>query len=119
MVDWYPVETTNGRNSHYLTGASKWFPKVRAYVAKTTPGVPIYLMIQTQKNLKPRTHKKQLPTQSQLAHQMRDGFNYLSASGIAFHTWRNANYTKDELRSPATVASMKTIMAQVAGGTFH
>jgi hypothetical protein len=50
---------------------------------------------------------------------MRDGFTYLHASGIAFHTWRNANYTKDELRSPATVTSMKTLMAQVAGGTFH
>ena len=84
-----------------------------------TPNVPIYLMIQTQKNLRPATHKKQLPTQSQLAREMRDGFTYLHASGIAFHTWRNTNYTKDELRSPATVTSMKTLMAQVAGGTFH
>ncbi len=33
MVDWYPVETTNGINSTYLTGASKWFPKVRSKVA--------------------------------------------------------------------------------------
>ena len=119
MVDWYPIETTNGTNSTYLAGASKWFPRVRALVARTTPGVPIFLMIQTHKNLRPATHKKQLPTQAQMAREMRDGFTYLHASGIGFHTWRNANYTKDELHSPATVASMKALMAQVAGGTFH
>ena len=36
MVDWYPVETTNGSNTRYLTGASKWFPKVRSKVARTS-----------------------------------------------------------------------------------
>ena len=64
MVDWYPVETTNGTNSKYLTGASTWFPKVRSKVATVSPGVPVYLMVQTHKYLRPATHKKQRPTQA-------------------------------------------------------
>ena len=85
MVDWYPVETTNGSNSTYLTGATRWFPIVRSKVAAATPRVPIYLMVQTHKNLGPSSHKKQRPTQAQLWREVRDGFTYLHASGIAFH----------------------------------
>jgi hypothetical protein len=119
MVDWYPVETTNGTNSIYLTGASKWFPKVRAFVAKTSPGTPVYLMVQTHKYLRPATHKKQRPTQAQLNREVRDGFTYLHASGIAFHVWRNVSYTSDELRSPTMVGWMKTLMGQISAGTFR
>lgn len=119
MVDWYPVETTNGTNSMYLTGASTWFPKVRAKVAKVTPGVPIYLMVQTHKYLRPATHKKQRPTQAQLSREVRDGFVYLKASGIAFHTWRNTNYTKDQFRDPVMVGWMKNLASQIRAGTFR
>jgi len=118
MVDWYPVETTNGTNSIYLTGASSWFPKVRAKVAAVTPGRPIWLMVQTHKYLKPATHKKQRPTQSQLSREVRDGFGYLRASGIAFHVWRNSNYSLDQLRDPQMVSWMKTLIGKVRAGTF-
>jgi hypothetical protein len=118
MVDWYPVETTNGTNSTYLTGASTWFPKVRAKVAAVTPGRPIWLMVQTHKYLKPVTHKKQRPTQLQLSKEVRQGFYYLHATGIAFHTWRNTNYTIDERRDPTMVSWMKTLIAKVRAGTF-
>lgn len=118
MVDWYPVETTDGTNSIYLTGASTWFPKVRAKVAAVTPGRPIWLMVQTHKYLKPTTHKKQRPTQSQLSREVRAGFAYLHASGIAFHIWRNTNYTIDELRDPQMVYWMTTLIGKVRAGTF-
>jgi hypothetical protein len=119
MVDWYPIETTTGRNSKYLTGASKWFPKVRSKVARTTPGVPVYLMVQTHKYLRPATHKKQRPTQAQLAREVREGFGYLRAAGIAFHVWRNANYTRDQLRDPQMVSWISALAASIKAGTFH
>ena len=119
MVNWYPVETTNGTNSVYLTGATRWFPKVRSKVAAITPGVPVYLMVQTHKYLRPASHKKQRPSQAQLWRQVRDGFVYLRASGIAFHTWRNTNYAVDQLRDPRMVASLTTLAAQLKAGTFR
>ncbi len=119
MVDWYPIETTNGRNSTYLGGASTWFPRVRAKVAAITPGTPVYLMVQTHKYLKPATHKKQRPTLAQLSREVREGFNYLHASGIAFHVWRNANYTRDQLRDPQMVAWMTSLVGQIRAGTFR
>ncbi len=119
MFDWYPVETTTGTNSIYLTGATKWFPRAKSIVNRVTPGRPIWLMVQTHKYLKPATHKKQRPTQSQLARQVREGFSLLGATGIAFHTWRNANYTRDQLRDPLMVSWMTTLMAQLKAGTFH
>lgn len=119
MVDWYPIETTNGSNSRYLTGASKWFPKVRSVVARVSPGTPVYLMVQTHKYLRPATHKKQRPTQAQLWREVREGFGYLHASGIAFHVWRNANYTRDQLRDPQMVAWMTTLFGAVKAGTFQ
>lgn len=119
MVDWYPVETSNGTDSTYLAGATRWFPIVRSKVAAVTPGVPIYLMVQTHKNLRPATHKKQRPTQAQLWRQVREGFVYLRASGIAFHVWRNRNYTLDQLRDPRMVATLATLAAQLKAGTFR
>ncbi len=119
MVDWYPVETSNGSNSTYLTGATKWFPIVRSKVARTTPGVPIYLMVQTHKNLAPANHKKQRPSEAQLWRQVRDGFQYMRASGIAFHVWRNANYTIDQLHDPRMIGSMTILAAEVKAGTFR
>lgn len=119
MVDWYPVETSNGSNSTYLTGATRWFPIVRSKVAAATPRVPIYLMVQTHKNLGPASHKKQRPTQAQLWREVRDGFTYLCASGIAFHVWRNSNYTLDQLRDPPMVATMSTLATQLKAGTFR
>jgi hypothetical protein len=118
MVDWYPVETTTGTNTVYLTGATTWFPKVKSYVASATPGTPVWLMVQTHKYLKPATHKKQRPTWTLLNREVHDGFTYLAAKGIAFHTWRNTNYTIDELRDPQMVTWMKAIAASIKAGTF-
>jgi hypothetical protein len=119
MFDWYPVETTNGTNTVYQTGATKWFPRAKAIVNRVTPGRPIWLMVQTHKYLKPASHKKQRPSPTTLARQVRDGFALLGAQGIAFHTWRNTNYTRDQLRDPAMVSWMKTIMGQIKDGTFR
>jgi hypothetical protein len=119
MFDWYPVETTNGTNSIYLTGATKWFPRAKNLVNKVTPGRPVWLMVQTHKYLKPATHKKQRPTEAQLFRQVRDGFSLLGAKGIAFHVWRNVNYTRDQLRDPAMIASMAKLFAQVKDGSFR
>jgi hypothetical protein len=119
VFDWYPVETTDGTNSIYLTGATKWFPRAKSIVNRVTPGDPIWLMVQTHKYLGPATHKKQRPTPWQLARQVRDGFSLLRASGIAFHTWRNTNYTRDQLRDPLMVSSMTALIAQVKAGTFR
>jgi hypothetical protein len=119
MFDWYPVETTDGTNSIYLTGATKWFPRAKAIVATLTPGKWVWLMVQTHKYLRPATHKKQRPSQAQLARQVRDGFALLGANGIAFHTWRNTNYTRDQLRDPQMVSWMTALIAQVKVGTFR
>lgn len=119
MFDWYPVETTNGTNSVFLTGATKWFPRAKKIVARVTPGRPVWLMVQTHKYLRPAAHKKQRPTEAQLWRQVRDGFNLLGAKGIAFHVWRNTNYTRDQLRDPAMIASMTKLFAQVKAGTFR
>lgn len=118
MFDWYPVETTNGTNSKYLTGATRWFPRAKSIVNRVTPGKTVWLMVQTHKYLKPATHKKQRPTQAQLWRQVRDGFALLGAKGIAFHTWRNTNYTRDQLRDPQMVAWISALSWQVKSGTF-
>ena len=118
MVDWYPVETTNGSDTVYLTGASTWFPKVRSYVNAVTPGRSIWLMVQTHKYLAPATHKKQRPSQALLDRQVREGFAYLQATGIAFHTWTNANYTMDQQRDPTMVSWMINLGARIRAATF-
>lgn len=119
MFDWYPVETTDGRNSIYLTGATKWFPRAKSIVQRVTPGRTVWLMVQTHRYLKPATHKKQRPTEAQLRRQVRDGFALLGAKGIAFHVWRNTNYTRDQLRDPSMVAYMTRLIADVKAGTFR
>jgi hypothetical protein len=88
-------------------------------VRRVTPGRPIWLMVQTHKYLRPATHKKQRPSPTTLARQVRDGFNLLGATGIAFHVWRNTNYTRDQLRDPTMVSWITTLMAQVRAGTFN
>ena len=49
---------------------------------------------------------------------VRDGYYYLHASGIAFHTWANSNYTIDERRDATMVSWMKALIARVRAGTF-
>ncbi|MEO8437336.1 MAG: hypothetical protein ABI562_02685 [Chloroflexota bacterium] len=121
-VDWYPVETLRGGCSrlgtYYLTTGPKHFSRVRSIVATKTPGTPIWLMAQTHKNLNPTCHKKQGPTELLLRRQVREALRYLGASGVAFHTWSNTSYQRDERRSPATVRWMRTIANQIHAGTF-
>lgn len=123
VVDWYPVETYSGGCSRsgrvYLTTGPKWFAKVKSVVASETPGTPIWLMAQTHKNLAPTCHKKQLPNETLLRRQVREGFRYLGAQGMAFHTWTNTGYNMDERRNPTMVYWMKTISNQVHAGTFQ
>jgi hypothetical protein len=123
MVDWYPVETVRGgcsaSGSGYIPYGPKWYStKVRPTVAAKTPGVPIWVMVQTHKYLAPRCHKKQRPTASQLVRQVREALIYAHASGIAFHTFRNDNYQMDQRRDPAMVYYMKSISRQVRAGTL-
>jgi len=123
MVDWYPVETASSGcsryGSSYITNGPKWFARVRSFVDARTPGRPTWLMVQTHKYLAPTCHKKQRPTETQLRRQVRDGLRYLKASGIAFHTWSNTNYSIDERRDGPMVAAMRTIANQVHAGTFR
>jgi hypothetical protein len=124
MVDWYPVETANGGCSStgttYITTGPKWYStKVYPKVHAMTPNAPIWVMVQTHKYLAPSCHKKQRPSQSLLNKQVREALAYAHASGIAFHTFRNTNYSIDEYRDPTMVAWMKAISAGVAAGTFR
>ena len=122
IVDWYPVETN--RNGCSRTGydvqttGPKHLKHVRALVDSRTPGTPIWLMVQTHKNLAPACHKKQRPTEAQLRKQVRDGFTYGKVSGIAFHTFDNSGYNSDERRDPTMVGWMRTIANQVHADTF-
>ncbi|MEA2549947.1 MAG: hypothetical protein QOE42_2545, partial [Chloroflexota bacterium] len=124
MVDWYPVETASGGCSRsgtsYVTTGPKWLStKVYAKVHAITPNAPIWVMVQTHKNLAPSCHKKQLPTQSLLNRQVREAFTYGHAQGIAFQTFANLNYTMDERRNATMVSWMKLLSSQVRAGTFH
>jgi len=119
MVDWYPVETTNGSDTIYLSDGPKWFAKVKSVVEAKTPGRPTWLEVQTFKYLGTPTHKKQRPSQSLLWRQVRDGFNYLKASGIAFQVWKNTAYDTDQLRDRQMFTWMKTLKSEVRAGTFQ
>jgi hypothetical protein len=123
MVDWYPVETSNNgcsrTGSVYKTTGPRWLKKVRAHINLKTPGRDAWLMVQTHKNLAPRCHKKQRPSETKLRRQVRDGLNYLKATGIAFHTWQNTTYQVDQRRDPYMVRYMRTIANQVHAGTFQ
>lgn len=123
MVDWYPVETANAgcstTGSSYVPNGPKWYStKVRPTVAAKTPGVPIWVMVQTHKYLRPGCHKKQRPTAVQLHRQVHEALDYAGATGIAFHTFRNANYQVDQLRDATMITTMKSIAAQIRAGTF-
>jgi len=110
-VNWYPVWCSRG----YVTGAATHFPKVRAYVNKVTPGTPIWLMVQGHTYYK---GDKCTPTKSQLSRQVREGFSYLKANGIIFHTWHFLVYDKDIRRTPHLRDHIHTIIRQVRAGTF-
>ncbi len=123
-VDWYPVETLSSgcarSGTSYVSTGPKWFKtKVRPTVASRTPGVPIWVMVQTHRYLAPACHKKQRPSQSLLSRQVREAFRYAGAQGIAFHTFRNVNYAMDEHRDATMVSWMKQLSARVRAGTFQ
>jgi hypothetical protein len=124
MVDWYPVETARGgcasTGRSYVGGGAKWYStKVRPRVRARTPGVPIWVMVQTHKYLAPSCHKKQRPSWSQMLRQVREAFTYAGASGIAFHTFKNVNYAMDERRDVVMMSWMKAIAGQVRAATFR
>jgi hypothetical protein len=123
MVDWYPVETLRGgcsrMGTYYIPNGPKWYKAVKAKVAKTTPGKPVYVMVQTHKYLKAGCHKKQLPSKTLLWRQVREAFTYAGAQGIAFHTWDNSNYNSDMRRNGTMTGYVKTLSAQVRAGTFQ
>ena len=123
MVDWYPVETGNGGRSltgtSYVAGTPTFFRRVRDVVAARTPGTPVWLMVQTFKYLTPTYHKKQRPSQTLLYRQVREGFTYLGADGLSFHTWTNSGYNIDQRRDPTMVSWMNTLAGQIQAGTFQ
>lgn len=110
-VDWYPVTYSRG----YISTADTWFPKVRAYVNKVTPGTPIWLMVQGHGY---RAGDRKTPTSLQLERQVRDGFRYLSANGILFHTWNNPRYDMDLKRNPTLWSTARSIITRVHAATF-
>ena len=128
MIDWYPVETAdNGcapTGVSYRPNGPRWFlTKVLPAVRRSTPGVPIYVMVGTHAFNPPgqACHSKQTPPHYLLDRQIREalrprygGISRNFASGIAFHTWSNSNYTVDILRRPILL----TWMAQ-AGREVH
>lgn len=124
MVDWYPVETgrsgCSSSGTTYVPYGPKWYStKVRPRVAAATPGVPIWVMVQTHKYLAPACHKKQRPNWTLLTRQVREAFTYAGADGIAFHTFSNVNYAMDQRRDAQMVYWMKTISGLVSSGTFQ
>ena len=110
-VDWYPVTCKYGM----LTTASTHFPKVRGYVNKVTPGVPIWLMVQGHTYYR---GDRCTPTNAQLDRQVRDGFRYLKANGILFQTWHNPLYDKDLRRNATLTRHMREVMRGVEALTF-
>ena len=124
MVDWYPVETASGgcssTGSTYIPYGPKWYKtKVRPIVATKTPGVPIWVMVQTHKYTAPSCHKKQRPTWDQLQRQVREALTYAGATGIAFHTFRNDSYNSDLRRDRTMMDRVKLISSRIRSGTFQ
>lgn len=107
-VDWYPVTYSRG----YIGTASVNFPKIKNYVAATTPGTPIWLMVQGHGY---RAGDKRTPTAAELSRQVGDGFRYLGASGIAFYTWKNPLYERDFARNPALWQAARSLMVSNVG----
>ena len=148
IVDWYPVETASGgcssSGTSYISYGPKWYStKVYPKVHTVTPKVPIWVMVQTHKNLAPSWHanpcgvavagtiedawERALESDpvsafgcvALLNRQVREAFVYAHAQGIAFHTWDNINYNIDERRDGTMVSWMKTLSGQVHAGTFQ
>lgn len=107
-VDWYPVTIRRG----YLAGASVNFPKIKNYVAATTPGTPIWLMVQGHGY---PAGDQRTPTAAELRRQVSDGFRYLGAAGIAFYTWKNPLYSSDFDRNPALWEVARSLMVSNVG----
>ena len=107
-VDWYPVTYSRG----YIGTASVNFPKIKSYVAATTPGTPIWLMVQGHAY---RAGDKRSPTAAELRRQVSDGFRYLGAAGIAFYTWKNPLYNSDFARNPALWDVARSLMVSNRG----
>lgn len=107
-VDWYPVTYSRG----YIGTAATNFPRIKAYVDATTPGTPIWLMVQGHGN---RVGDKRTPTAAELARQVNEGFRYLGASGIAFYTWRNPLYDSDFVRNPKLWETARSLMVGNVG----
>ena len=80
-----------------------------------TPGTPIWLMVQGHGY---RPGDRRSPTTTELRRQVRDGLGYLDADGIAIHTWNNLQYDRDLRRNPALWDAYRTIVREVASGTF-
>jgi len=102
-VDWYPVTYSRG----YIATASTHFPKVRSYVASTTPGTPVWLMVQGHGY---RPGDRRTPTSAELVRQVSDGTRYLGAAGIAFYVWDHAAYDNDFSRNPRLWATARSLM---------
>jgi hypothetical protein len=107
-VDWYPVTYSRG----YIGTASVNFPKIKSYVAATTPGTPIWLMVQGHAY---RPGDKRSPTAAELRREVSDGFRYLGAAGIAFYTWKNPLYSSDFARNPALWDVARSLMVSNVG----
>jgi hypothetical protein len=107
-VDWYPVTYSRG----YIGTASTNFPKIKTKVAATTPGTPIWLMVQGHGN---RPGDRRTPTAAELTRQVNDGFRYLGAAGIAFYTWKNPQYDSDFVRNPKLWATARSLMVSGVG----
>jgi hypothetical protein len=110
-VDWYPVTFSRG----YIGTASTWFPKVRAYVDKVTPGTPIWLMVQGHGY---KAGDRRTPTTAELAREVRDGFAYLRADGIVYYSWNNPQYDHDLKRNPTLWSQARHIVSAVRAGTL-
>jgi hypothetical protein len=123
MVDWYPVETANGgcskTGSSYVPYGPKWYStKVVPTVKAKTPGVPVWVMVQTHKYLAPTCHKKQRPTWTQLVREVKEALVYAHASGIAYHTFSNVNYQSDLRRDGPMVTEIQTLTRSVRLGSL-
>ena len=123
MVDWYPVETSNGgcsrTGTHYITTGPKHFTKVRSIVAAKTPGTPDLADGPDPQEPEPELPQEAGTDRAAPAPQVREALRYLGATGIAFHTWSEHELPADQRRSAATVRWMRTIANQVHAGTFQ
>jgi putative cell wall-binding protein len=110
-VDWYPVTFSRG----YIGTASTYFPRIRAYVNKVTPGTPIWLSVQGHEY---RPGDRRRPSGSELEREVRDGMSYLKADGIVFYTYHNPLYNADLERNGSLWSTAHSIISRTRSGTF-